>query len=317
MKQIKTVLSLFDGMSCGQIALKQLDIKTQYYASEIDKYAIAVTQHRNPNTIQLGDITQWKEWNINWANIDLIMGGSPCTGFSFAGKQLNFEDPGSKLFFIYMDILNHIRKLNPGVKFLLENVRMKKEHSDKITELIGVEPMIINSSLVSAQNRIRLYWFNWEVKQPKDKGLLLKDILETNVDSRYVFSDRIGKTITGKNALNKIRVAKRFPNQKSRCLTAGGQTATNAGATNVPHIIENQQLQTIKEDGERSGIDLPWRRLTPKECERLQTVPDDYTLAPHPVYKNKMMSDTQRYKMLGNGWTTNVIRHIFEGIKFS
>lgn len=129
------VLSLFDGMSCGQIALNRIGITpAKYYAAELDKYAITVTQANYPNTIQLGDVTKWREWDIDWSSIDLLIGGSPCQGFSFAGKQLAFDDPRSKLFFVYVDILNHIKSVNPNVKFLLENVKMKKEFLDVITE---------------------------------------------------------------------------------------------------------------------------------------------------------------------------------------
>ena len=136
---IMVVLSLFDGISCGQIALERAGIKVdKYYASEVDKYAITVTQANYPDTIQLGDVTKWREWDIDWGGIDLLIGGSPCQGFSFAGKQLAFDDPRSKLFFVYVDILNHIRSLNPDVKFLLENVKMKKEHLAVITEQLGV-----------------------------------------------------------------------------------------------------------------------------------------------------------------------------------
>ena len=173
------VLSLFDGMSCGQIALNRAGIKVnKYYASEIDKPAITVTQHNYPNTIQLGDVTKWREWDIDWSNIDLLIGGSPCQGFSFAGKQLNFDDHRSKLFFVFVDILNHIKQHNPNVKFLLENVRMKQEYENTITDTLGVYPVFINSSLVSAANRPRLYWVNWKVTPPKDKGITFDDIAE-------------------------------------------------------------------------------------------------------------------------------------------
>lgn len=176
------VLSLFDGISCGQVALERAGIEVNnYYASEVDKYAIQVTQKNYPNTIQLGDVTKWQEWEIDWSSIDLLIGGSPCQGFSFAGKQLNFDDLRSKLFFVYADILNHIRKHNPNVKFLLENVKMKKEYQDVISSYLGVEPVEINSSLVSAQNRKRLYWTNiGKIEQPEDKGILLKDIVHEN-----------------------------------------------------------------------------------------------------------------------------------------
>lgn len=124
-------------ISCGQVALERAGIEVgAYYASEIDKYAIQITQKNYPNTVQLGDVNNWKNWNIDWASIDLLIGGSPCQGFSFAGKQLNFDDPRSKLFFVYADILNHIKKHNPNIKFLLENVKMKKEYQDVITETL-------------------------------------------------------------------------------------------------------------------------------------------------------------------------------------
>src|SRR5690606_18870286 len=165
------VLSLFDGMSCGQIALERAGIKVNnYFASEIDKHAIKVTQHNYPNTIQLGDVTQVKGEDL--PKIDLLIGGSPCQGFSFAGKQLNFEDPRSKLFFEFVRLL---KECNPKY-FLLENVVMKKEFEQVITEHLGVEPIKINSALVSAQNRERLYWANFPIEQPKDKGIKLIDI---------------------------------------------------------------------------------------------------------------------------------------------
>ena len=171
------VLSLFDGMSCGQLAISQLGFNYNYYASEIDKHAMQVTQANFPNTIQLGSVEHWQLWDVDFASIDMLIGGSPCQGFSFAGKQLNFEDPRSRLFFIYVDILNHIRSVNPKVKFLLENVKMKKEYEAVISEHLGVQPIEINSNLVSAQNRKRLYWTNIEgVTQPEDRGIYLKNI---------------------------------------------------------------------------------------------------------------------------------------------
>lgn len=198
------VLSLFDGMSCGQIALKQLGvIPDVYYASEIDKYAISQTQLNFPDTVQLGDVTKWREWNIDWKSLDLILAGSPCQGFSFAGKQLAFDDPRSKLFFVFIDILNHVRSFNPNVLFLLENVNMKKSHMRVISECCGVFPVNINSNLMSAQNRDRWYWTNIRTKQiglfgelhsdipqPEDKGILLRDILEEVVDEKYYIKSK-------------------------------------------------------------------------------------------------------------------------------
>lgn len=199
------VLSLFDGMSCLQIALKELDIKfNNYYASEIDQHAIKQTQLNFPGTIQLGSVTEWRTWNIDWSTVGLIGAGSPCQGFSFAGKQLAFDDPRSVLFFVFIDILNHVRKFNPDVKFLLENVDMKKEHMVVINAYTGVFPVNINSNLVSAQNRNRWYWSNIRTKevglfgevhtdipQPKDRGILLKDILEKEVPEKYYLSDKM------------------------------------------------------------------------------------------------------------------------------
>lgn len=193
------VLALCDGMSGGQIALTELGVPiNRYYASEIDKFAIKQTQHNFPRTIQIGNIENWREWDIDFKSIDLILAGTPCQGFSFAGKQLAFDDPRSRLFFVFVDILNHIRKLNPDVKFLLENVNMKKSHLEVISRYTGVFPCRINSNLVSAQNRDRWYWTNVKTKQvglfgevysdisqPKDRGILLRDILEKDVDEKY------------------------------------------------------------------------------------------------------------------------------------
>lgn len=277
------VLSLFDGMSCGQIALERAGLPVgRYYASELDQHAIKVTQANYPNTIQLGDVTKWREWDIDWAGIDLLIGGSPCQGFSFAGKQLAFDDPRSKLFFVYVDILNHIRSLNPAVHFMLENVKMKQAYLDIISEQLGVQPVFINSALVSAQNRQRYYWASWDFGQPEDKGIVLADILESNKDWK--------PCVVGTSANRDIRETEKFG-----CLTANyfkGVLAAGRPFVADPAFIG----KTLK-----SGMD-GCRMLTPTECERLQAVPDGYTAH---------VSNTQRYKMLGNGWTVDVIAHIF------
>jgi len=270
------ILSLFDGISCGQIAINRANIQIDnYFASEIDKFAIQVTQHNYPNTIQLGDIQNYKSWQL--PKIDLIMGGSPCQGFSFAGKQMNFNDPRSKLFFRFVDCLEYFQPKY----FLLENVKMKKEYQDVITNLLKVEPMEINSALVSAQSRKRLYWFNWKVDQPKDKGILLKDILETN-----------------HKLLKKYKV-KRTPSR---------ETMWGGKCKNITNESKSSCLVTKMDRWNNVGL-LQFedfcRFLTPIECERLQTIPDDYTI---------FVIDSQRYKMLGNGWTVDVIVHILKGI---
>lgn len=190
------VLSLFDGMSCGQIALNRLGVNVKrYYASEIDKYAIAVTQYNYPDTIQLGDITKWREWDIDWGEIDLVIGGSPCQGLSASGKGEGLEDPRSKLFFDWIDIRNHAQEYNPNLVFLLENVvPKKKEWADNMTCHVGVDPIRINSALVSAQQRERLYWINAnDIVLPEDRGMLIKDIVYDNEYSIF-FDERIEKT---------------------------------------------------------------------------------------------------------------------------
>ncbi|ANI22039.1 putative DNA-methyltransferase [Pseudoalteromonas phage vB_PspS-H40/1] len=353
------VLSLFDGMSCGRIALERADIQVnKYYASELDKYAIKVAQANWPETIQLGDVTKWREWDIDWSSIDLLIGGSPCQGFSFAGKQLAFDDPRSKLFFVYVDILNHIKRIRkiagkPELKFMLENVKMKKEFLNVISEKLGVVPVFINSALVSAQNRQRYYWCSWEVSQPEDKGLVLADIVEHSVDEKYQLSEKllkgfeskINRRAEKKSGFDKFNV--RPLGEKVSCLTARyyktamsdpfieirsaamvgrkinpetGKRDDNNKALKAVQCLEvnshgkSRCISTVSKDSLVS--DLPpgrhidyerksYRKLTPIECERLQTVPDNYT---------NHVSNTQRYKMLGNGWTVDVIAHIFKGI---
>ena len=267
------VLSLFDGLSCGQIALNRANIKyDKYYASEIDKHAIKVTQHNYPDTIQLGSVTEIKGTEL--PQIDLLIGGSPCQGFSFAGKGLNFDDPRSKLFFEFVRLLKECKPK----WFLLENVKMKKEFQDIIIEQLGVKPILINSSLVSAQNRERLYWTNIPIQGlPNDKGLFLKDIIEIGA----------GKKLSEQTA-QRPRTLRNFrnENQKAFCMLA---TMWKGSQSNGMTVIEDDGL----------------RNITPLECERLQTVPDNYT---------NVVADTNRYTMLGNGWTVDVIAHIFGGL---
>jgi DNA (cytosine-5)-methyltransferase 3A len=382
------VLSLFDGMSCGQLALRQLGIPIEkYYASEIDKYAIAVTQANFPNTIQVGDVCALDP--KDFADVDLIIGGSPCQGFSFAGKKLAFNDPRSKLFFEFVRL---VKAIQPKY-FLLENVRMKKEWLAIITEQLGVEPICINSALVSAQNRVRYYWTNIpNVTQPADQGLLLKDILEIDAEEP-MYSNIYGgfgekkprthfsKSVTiransGGGAIPSVSIKPvkdternrrhyRNRDQKALCMLASmHKGAGNNGMTLVPHKPVHNKINQAKVDNMQPGDiaatqinnsknfgnavnvdgkaftlrasnpngvvmskirdksktvrtggrlsydrhewdsvdELHYRKLTPLECMRLQTVPDDYKM---PV------SNTQKYKLLGNGFTVAVIQHIF------
>ena len=337
------VLSLFDGMSCGQIALDKLGVEVdKYYASEIDKYAMTIAKKNYPNILHIGDVTQVDGTKLD--KIDLLMGGSPCQGFSFAGKQLNFKDPRSALYFEFVRLL---KETKPKY-FLLENVRMKKEFQAIITKDLGVEPIMINSSLLSAQNRVRLYWTNIpNVTQPNDLGIVLKDIIEDGVtdrtkshclDANYFkggnlksyFEKHRRQLIFSKDGLCHVGDAdlkgndsiKRVyhPDGKSPTLT------TMQGGHREPKIILGgafrgryqedgsikQELE-IRSDEKTNTVttvqkdnvvvsNATYRKLTCLECERLQTVPDKYT---------EGVSNTQRYKMLGNGWTVDVIKHIF------
>ena len=455
------VLSLFDGMSCGQLALQRLGIEVdKYYASEIDKYAIQVTQANFPNTIQIGDVKAVKP--EDYADIDLIICGSPCQGFSFAGKQLAFDDPRSALFFEFIRILKQVKPKY----FLLENVRMKKEFIEIISQQVSecypelpgtdlfdnkIEPILINSALLSAQSRQRLYWTNIpNVKQPEDLGIVLKDILEDEVEEHYLAGKNLLKNYQGGNQLNpnyksqantihdknkksgvicagthgyangyvetkpiQVNPSKKASGKqpyiqdrvfhedgKSHSLTASFADRTNVatkpkqvgvasdinghdilkrvyspegksptlntmgGGNREPKIVsgalrarsKNQdgknvswketkpkQMLELRKDEKSNSItsvskdsvvvskireksktvrsggrasydrhewdsvdELHWRKLTPLECERLQTVPDNYTAS---------VSNTQRYKMLGNGWTVNVIAHILTNME--
>jgi len=346
------VLSLFDGMSCGQIALEKLGIPVKnYFAAEIDKYAIQVAKSNYPDMVHLGDVKDiWVSNSYEGAigstpcttgidhkgethKIDLLIGGSPCQGFSFAGKQLNFDDPRSQLFFEYVRLL---KALKPKY-FLMENVKMKKESMDIITEYLGVEPIEINSNLVSAQNRKRLYWTNIPMEGlPEDKGIMLKDILEPveQIDDAYYYSDKsIAYMERGNDKWQQAgdRRADRYTQtpdtKKAFTITANfhkGVPYNYFDDSRGPLILQKARgynkggLKAL--DGKTPTLstsswehnnhlvnpDKSIRKLTVTECERLQTVPDGYTCG---------VSNTQRYKMLGNGWTVDVVKHIFEGLK--
>jgi DNA-cytosine methyltransferase len=387
------VLSCFDGMSCGQIALNRIGIKpVKYYAAEIDKHAIQVTQHNYPGTIQLGSVLDWKGWGIDWASIDLVTGGFPCQAWSVAGKGLGDKDPRGALFWTFLDIIKNVMLHNSNAKFLMENVKMKKEFEKYIThhteQALGtVHKTLINSALVSAQSRQRYYWTNFAVTQPADRGIILADILESEVSDIFITPTPINHD--GGNQLNPDYKSQantiHSVDSKSPTICAGthgyalgyvpmlqpckpreydvnaqlhhaadatdtkivnyyssrvyaetGKAPTLRAAGHTPKILcgairgryivdgkrQDHKMKTaglteqrleVRQDGKTNTLttvqkdnvvvysDLCYRKLTPVECERLQTVPDNFT---------DCVSNTQRYKMIGNGWTVDVIAHI-------
>ena len=280
------VLSLFDGISCGHIALDKAGIPiNKYYASEIDKYAIKVTNKNYPETINLGDVTT-VSGELFTENIDLLIGGSPCQGFSQAGKMKNFDDPRSKLFWEYVRILQEVKPKY----FLLENVVMKQEWQDIISEALGVKPIMIDSSLTSAATRKRLYWTNIPgVGQPEDLGITFGDIRERDVQEDSIYYTDKG--------LDWIR----------RHEKRTGKTLRIIGDSDKMQMLEASMYK--KYSSQRFfGIEDTHglRYITVTECERCMNVPDGYT---------DCCSNTQRYKQLGNGWEVNTVTHIFRTLK--
>ena len=280
------VVSLFGGIECGRIALDELGIHVdKYYSSEIDPYAIKVSSKNYPDIIHLGDATKWQDWDLNWEDVDVLLAGFPCQAWSIAGTQGGVLDERGRLLYTMMDILNHIRTKNPNIKFLFENVKMKKEFLDLVNETIGVSPIEINSRLLTAQNRPRIYWTNIEgVTIPADQGIILKDILEDEVDEKYNLSDKAVDYMSRlRNGKPRWEYHKNLLKGKAACLTANMYKG-------VPYGV----IQELS------------RKLTPLECERLQGLPDSYT---------EGVSSTQRYKCIGNGWSVPVIKHILKNLK--
>ena len=389
------ILSLFNGISGLHLACDRAGLKVDNcYYSEIDKYANQVTQKNYPDDIALGDVTKWREWNIDWASIDLVGAGFPCQAWSVAGKQLGDKDERGMLFWTTLEIIAHVLKHNPKAKFLMENVKMKKDFEQYIThhteQALGrVEKTLINSALVSAQNRQRYYWTNFEVTQPDDKGILLKDIIEVEPDVKFNLSNQriqtIKKSRTGGVFIDPRKKDKtgtlvasyhKIPSDGNYIIQAGAirgrynedgttsqklecnnqektNTLTTVQKDNVvvfrpasivgrrlndrgvrddynKDVVITQCLQ-VKQKNDKTGClttvdkdnvlsveppgrypdiynrcDISYRKLTPIECERLQTFPDNWT---------DCVSNTQRYKSIGNGWTIDVIAHILGGVQ--
>lgn len=312
MRKIK-VLSLFDGISCGRVALERAGIEVEtYYVSEIEPKAIKVSNKNYPDNIQLGDITKWKNWDINWNDIDLVIGGSPCQGFSFCGKQLNFEDERSKLFFVYKDILNHIKNKNPNIKFLLENVKMKKEYQEIISSYLGVKPIEIDSRVITPMRRKRLYWFNWDIDEIQQNASKLKDILDDEVDDRYFLKQYQFEKITYMD--NGELCVRNQPNKRMVINEYDGVSLSRTWQQYMP-VIRQESNCIRAANPDDVGVAVPttdgirFRRFTLREIERMQTLSVGYTVA-------EGISERQSKGLIGNGWTVDVVAHIFKGLKF-
>ena len=322
------VISLFNGMNTGRQALENVGIKVnKYYSSEIKPYAIELTQHHFPDTIQVGDVTKWREWDIDWQSIDLILSGSPCQDLSAAGKRAGINGSRSSLFFVFVEILEHIKSLNPKVLFLQENVgSASKLDVGIMSRALGVYPVRINSSLVTAQLRDRYYWSNIRTKetmfdivtdipQPKYRGIMFKDIITDGFVDRVKsfallehtekafgykdrFSEKAQKYIKSREnfSVNLVYV----DTDKHTCLNTGSGATEKAKQEYLLHRNETTGMITlIKEDG-------LVRTVNKIEMCRLQGFPDDYC---------DILSTAKAGSLLGDGWTLPIIEHIFKFIK--
>ena len=358
------ILSLFDGMSCGQVALRELGYPIKkYYASEVDKFAIAQTQLNFPETIQLGDVRNLEVDSIlQDGDIDLLIAGSPCTNLSFAGKrnglltttkeeiytldrylelkEQGFEFEGqSYLFWEFMRIFHDLKKRNPNLLFLLENVEMGQMWEEVFSTAIGIHGVHIDAALMSAQRRKRIYWTNIrvtyhedrllpfsDIPQPEDRGIMLKDILETEVEEKYYLKDEVVQKLIGHNEANS-HLLKNITDTEGKAHTFLASSHKGALANGMSLIVQrgvvrvdgspkaSQPDHVYSKDGKSPtlgsnhfantinvALDFRIRRITPTECARLQTVPEWY------IWN---CSATQQYRLLGNGWCVEVIKHIF------
>lgn len=335
------ILSLFDGISCGRVALEHANIKiNKYYASEINEYSIQIAKKNYPDTIEVGDVRKLDIEQIK-DKIDLMIGGSPCQSFSFVGHMdgMSTTENGEKreiltlkeyliakkkgfIFngysYLFWEYVRLLKEVKPKY-FLLENVNMTKHWENVITKALGIKPIRINSSLLSAQNRNRLYWTNLPINNyPKDQNILLQSVLTK--EGKF---DNVGELLTVQKAFPKLQnkygyIPKMFNayniseiTEKSPTLSLGSMVTSSCATTiffkdrDGNYNVKNNKIKinNIKYDTKLEDGKYILRKLTPRECESLQTLPDNYT---------EGVSDSQRYKMIGNGWTVNVIKWIFE-----
>lgn len=309
------VLSLFDGISVGLQAIKQIGIKVDnYFASEIEESSIKVSDINHPEIIRLGDVTKWREWEL--PKIDLIIGGSPCQGFSRQGAGLNFKDTRSKLFFEFVDIVNHHKGLNPDIKFMLENVDMKKEWEFVINEYTGVKGVHINSDLFLAHNRPRTYWTDIEFEPPAPNKYSLLDYLDDVVLENFTYVDGIKVSNDFSDDSKGLLSFEEGELRVKQPVNAGYAAAHVGDGINISfptsktrrgRVVKNRSscLDTSCDIGVFDKR-LQVRKFNINELERLQGLPDGYTSS---------VSESQAKKMLGNGWTVDVIAHILGGLK--
>jgi len=319
------VVSLFNGMNTGRQALENVGIKVnKYYSSEIKPYAIQLTQHHFPDTIQVGDVTKWRDWDIDWKSIDLILSGSPCQDLSAAGKRAGINGSKSSLFFVFVEILEHIKKLNPKVLFLQENVgSASKLDVGIMSRALGVYPVRINSSLVTAQLRDRYYWSNIKTKetmfdivtdipQPKDRGIMFKDIITDGHVERVKANcllqgdyKQMVKCPIKEDVLIKKRIAKGKQNANIVYVDTDKHTCLNTGSG------KDGSQRYLKHRNQTTGMitlihtEGIVRTVNQIEMERLQGFPDGYT---------SILSKAKAGSLLGDGWTLPIIEHIFSFI---
>jgi DNA (cytosine-5)-methyltransferase 3A len=314
------VVSLFNGMNTGRQALENIGIKVdKYYSSEIKPYAIELTQHHFPDTIQVGDVTKWRDWDIDWKSIDLILSGSPCQDLSAAGKRAGINGSKSSLFFVFVEILEHIKSLNPNVLFLQENVgSASKLDVGIMSRALGVYPVRINSSLVTAQLRDRYYWSNIKTKetmfdvvtdipQPKDKGIMFKDIITDGYVERVkslALLESESRVCTSQESIKK-RASKEFINMiyvdtdKHVALKMQGHRNNQGSQNSLKHRNETTGMITLIH---KEGI---VRTVNKIEMCRLQGFPDNYC---------DILTTSKSGSLLGDGWTLPIIEHIFSFI---
>lgn len=324
-------LSLFNGISASRLATERAGLSFEkYYVAEIYKWANKVSESHYPDNIQLGDVTKWRKWDIDWSQVSLVTAGFPCQAWSMTGKQMGDKDPRGALFWTTLEIIGNVLKHNPNAKYMLENVKMKKEFEEYITHhteqaLGDVTKTLINSALVSAQNRNRYYWTNFTVEQPEDKGILLRQIIEDGENQRCK-SQTILSTIYKENSKSMIKRGKfgllvgYVDREKSYCIDANYFKGSNPDQYfNKSHrqLVFGSEIYQRGRGFNKEGVfydksptltSCSWyRKLTPTECARLQTFPDSWC--------ESVVSNTQAYKCYGNAWTVDVIAHIFEEMK--